>query len=169
MRKFLSLALAICVASRFAMAADEHAEWEKYETVEYGLSMKIPKGAKVLEREKSGGWGGLQVKHEGVELNALAKLAVFADPDEIHKFAEKECGISAKNWTKVDSGKDKSGWKWYEIYEASHEGTLIFAGMGTGPKGSYLLFLKTTKEDYEKHKPEYKEWFASVRLFEKKE
>ncbi len=158
-----SVVLAVLCAASMCGAEDD---WEKYQAKEYGFEMLIPKDAKVVEREKKGGWGGCYVKHEGVEVYALAKLGAEATKDEIRKFAETECGIPGEHWTKTDEGKDQGGWKWFEVYVAEKDNTLIFGGFGTGPKGNYLVFLKTTKEDYEKHKAEYKKWYASVKLSE---
>lgn len=141
-------------------------EWEKYTAKDYGFEMLIPKGVKLLEREKSGGWGGLYGNYEGVKLYALAKLGAEESREDIRKFAEKECGIPGENWVKIDAAKNSAGWKWYEVYVAEKGGSLIFGGFGTGPKGNYLAFLKTTKADYEEHIADYKAWFASVKLSE---
>lgn len=65
----------------------------------------------------------------------------------------------------LDKGENNNGWRWWRTAEASDGHTLVFAGYGTGPKGSYLGFLKTTEEDYEKNKAEYRQWYESVKLF----
>ena len=154
----------ILVLALFWTAAACAEDWEKYSAKEYGFEMLVPKGVKMIEREKSGGWGGLYANYEGVKLYALAKLGAEETRDDIRKFAEKECGIPGENWTKVDSAKNTAGWKWYEVYVAEKDGALIFGGFGTGLKGNYLAFLKTTKADYDEHKDDYKAWFASVKL-----
>jgi hypothetical protein len=164
MLKDTSILIALITASFVISTHSAEDEWEKYSAKEYGFEMLIPKGVKFLEREKSGGWGGLYGTYEGVKLYALAKLGAEETKDDIRKFAEKECGIPGENWKRIDSGKDSSGWKWYEIYVAEKGDTLIFGGFGVGPKGNYLAFLKTTKSDYEEHKADYKEWFESIKL-----
>ncbi len=84
---------------------------------------------------------------------------------EIHKFGIKVCGIPAKKWTKVDEGENKGGWKWFQTFKARKGNALVYAGLGVGPRGSYLLFLKTTPEDFKENKAAYLEWYRSIRLF----
>jgi hypothetical protein len=64
----------------------------------------------------------------------------------------------------IDSGKDSKGWKWYRTVKAEHAGTVVFGGYGVGPKGNYLMLLKTTSEDFEKHHDDYKKWYESIIL-----
>ncbi len=155
------MAITFALLSIAAFAEDE---WETYKAPDYGFEMLIPKGAKAVEREKKGGWGGLYVKHDGVEVYALAKLGAAEEKADIRKFAEQECGIAGENWKKIDAGENSKGWKWFEVYVAEKGSTVIFGGFGVGPKGNYLVFLKTTKEDSEEHKADYKEWYGSVKL-----
>jgi hypothetical protein len=145
-----------------AIAGDE---WESYSSDEYGFSMLIPEGTKPVEKEAGGGWGGLYAKADGVELYGLAKLAVQASPEEIEKFAVKETGIPDDKWTKVDEGKGENGFKWYRVYKAKHAGKIVFGAAGTGPKGSYLIFLRTTESDFNAHKADYESWYESVKVF----
>ncbi len=159
-RKLITV-LAFLVSGSFAFAADE---WTKYVAKDYGFEMLVPKGAMLVEREQPSGWGELSCKHDGVEFYALAKLGEAEEKKDIRSFAEKTYGVPSQKWTKFDEGKNDNGWIWYEIYVAEKGESLIFGGFGTGPKGNYLVFLKTTKEDYEQHKADYKTWINSVKL-----
>jgi hypothetical protein len=161
--KKLLVTLAVVMAAGFCRG-EEDDDWAVYKAKEYGFQMLMPAGTKMVEREKSGGWGGLHAKIEGIEVYALCKLGEFAEKEEARKFAEKESGIAAEHWKKVDEGKNQKGWTWYETYQAVQGDTVIYGAIGTGPKGSYCIFIKTTKADFEEHKADYKEWYDSVTL-----
>ncbi|MDH4129982.1 MAG: hypothetical protein OEV44_14590 [Spirochaetota bacterium] len=124
--------------------------------------MFIPKGAKPQEKE-IGKWGGLYVKHDGIELWGLAKLGTKATPAEIEKFGEKITNIPAKFWKNEDEGSGK-GWEWFKSVQAKNDSTVVFGGYGVGPKGSYLLIIKTTSSDLEEHNVEYMKWYNSIKL-----
>jgi hypothetical protein len=139
-------------------------DFRTYEASEHGFTMSIPAGAKVVERERPGGWGGIYVRHDGVEFYGLAKLGKQHDEDEIARFAVKETGIPESRWKAVHSGKGEHGWKWYKIYRADQGDKVVFGASGVGPKGSYLLFVRTTKSDFSAHEAAYEKWVESIRL-----
>lgn len=151
----------IPILAALALAQD----WTEYRCETYGFSMLSPEGAELREREWSGGWGGMAGSYGGVELYGLALLGACVDRREIEKFGAKVSGIAEERWRRIDEGRDCGGWKWYRCCVARSEGTVVFGGYGTGPAGSYLLFLKTTAEDFEKHEADYLKWYRSVRLF----
>ncbi len=73
-------------------------------------------------------------------------------------------GIPASKWKTINKGKNEAGWIWYQTVEASSGGKLVVGDYGTGKKGSYLLILVTTEEDYQVHKSDYHTWYDSIRL-----
>lgn len=139
-------------------------EWKTYESDAFGFSMLVPSDASVKEKEWEGGWGGLTVRHEGVTLWGLAKLGTKYSAEEIEAYGVRVTGIPAASWKVVDKGQGDSGWIWYRTVEAVSGGVLVFGGYGVGPKGSYLLVMKTTTADYEKYRSDYRTWYDSVRL-----
>lgn len=139
-------------------------EWKTYDAGEYGFSMLIPSDATVSEKEWGGGWGGLFSDYEGVKLWGLAKLGKKHSAEEIEEFGVKLTGVPADAWKQVGKGTDDNGWIWYRTVEATKGGVLVFGGYGVGPKGSYLLVMKTTVADYDAHKADYKKWYDSVTL-----
>ena len=140
-------------------------DWSKYESDEYGFSMLVPEGTKFVEKEAADGWGFLYAESEGVEFYALAKLGTQATAEEIEKVGIKVSGIPEKYWKVIDKGEKKGAWKWWQTVEASDGHNLVFAGYGTGPKGSYLCFVKTTETDYNENKADYRKWYDSVTLY----
>ncbi len=140
-------------------------EWTVYESSEYGFTMLVPKETNFQEKEYEGGWGCLSADYQGIKLYAIGKLGPAAAPEEIEKFGVKVTGVPAKKWEEIDHGKNQAGWKWYCTVKALDGEKILFGGYGTGPKGSYMLVLKTTKKDYEENYGDYVKWYESIRLF----
>jgi hypothetical protein len=157
--------IAVSAVLWLSSAAITDEGWADYKSEPYGFSMLVPEGVKFTEKEQGGGWGTLQATHEGVTFIAIGKLGEPATPEEIERFGVRFTGISANHWKQVDKGENKNGWKWYRTVEATDGKTLIFGGYGTGPKGSYLLLIRTTNRDYQEHKNDYRKWYDSIRLF----
>ena len=162
--KLRELLTTLVAVSLVAIAADA-GDWVEYRSDYYGFSMKVPTGTRLVEKESNDGWGFLYAEHEGVEVFAWAKLGTQATPEEIERFGVRVSGIADRHWKIVNRGMNQNGWRWFRTAEATDGRTLIIADYGTGPKGSYLLFLKTTEEDYAKYKADYITWYESVRLF----
>ena len=152
--------LAVSLAATVAFAA----EWEVYRSDEYGFSMMLPAGTRLVEREKSDGWGFLYAQHDGIEFYALARLGPPATAADIEKVGVRVSKIADRHWKAIDKGEHHNGWTWWRTAEASDGHIIVFAGYGTGPRGSYLCFVKTTEEDYAKNKAEYRGWYESVKL-----
>ena len=164
MKKFATaLAVAILVSAAAGSARAEEG-WSKYQAKEYGFSMLVPEGTKFVEKEYEGGWGELFAEHDGVKLYGLAKMGEQASAADIEKVGVKITGIPASKWKQVHSGKNEGGWNWWKTVEASNGHDLVVADYGTGKKGSYLIILITTEEDYAEHKADYKTWWESVTL-----
>jgi hypothetical protein len=72
--------------------------------------------------------------------------------------------VSKKQWDRFDAGADMNGWTWYKSFFATQSGRAFVAGYGTGPKGSYFVYLKTTEAALDKNKDAYKKWYNSIRL-----
>jgi hypothetical protein len=140
-------------------------DWETYRSEKYGFQMLSPKGTKFEEREFKGGLGGLYAKYGVVELFGLAQLGEEATLDEIEEIGEEITGIPGEFWKKIDEGTNENGWKVYRAYQAKQGNIVLYAGLGTGPKGSYLLLLKTTADDVAKYEASYKKWYDSLKVF----
>jgi len=149
-----------------SVAASVHADdWETYRSDEYGFSMQVPKGTQFTEKEWEHGWAGLHASYEGVDIYVITRQGTEASAEEIEKVGTRVSGIPENAWKKVDEGKNMNGWKWHRTYKAQKQDAVVLAGMGTGPKGSYLLFLKTTADDLEENETAYKKWYSSLKVF----
>jgi hypothetical protein len=138
--------------------------WQTYKDAKFGFAMKVPKGAKLKEREWPGGWGGLYGKVGDVEVLGIAKLGAQHSPGDIERYGVTVTGIAEEHWKVIDQGKDSNGWKWFKAAVVTDGETVLFGGYGVGPKGSYLIFLKTSAEDYEENESEYEKWYDSIEL-----
>lgn len=157
---YLSIALIIFLTT--ISFADS---WLKYRSKEYGFEMLIPSRAKFIEKEWANGWGGLYSKYEGIEFYGLVKTTEET-ADDIEQYGVQLTKIAEEHWTKIDEGKNSNGWKWFKLYKAQQGNKVIYAGLGTGPKGSYLLLLKTTTEDEKTNVKDYNKWYHSLKVFE---
>ena len=138
--------------------------WEKYSSEKFGFSMLVPKDTKLVSKDYGGGWGGLSADVNGVEIYGAARLGVQAELAEIQAFGTIASGVPLSAWTKESDGKDANGWTWWHTYRASAGDKLLYAVLGTGAKGSYLLFLRTTSSDFEAHKDDYQKWYSNIAL-----
>lgn len=139
-------------------------EWVTYKSADYGFEMLVPKGTKVKEQEKEGGWGKLVAKHGADMVVAYAKLGKESSAEDIEAFGLKVVKIPEDKWELLDEGKNNKGWKWYKTYVAKKGKKVYFVGYGSGPKGSYLMFLRTTAKELKANEKDYQNWYESIKL-----
>jgi hypothetical protein len=154
------IALVFVLGSAFAAEG-----WTEYKADEYGFTMQVPKGTQFTEKEGTGGWGELHATHEGVSVYALGKLGAPVDAKEIVAYGVKVTETAADKWKTIDKGADRNGWKWWESVEVTDGNTVVFGGYGVGPKGSYMMLMKTTATDFAAHKADYAKWYESIKLY----
>ncbi|MHC4884493.1 MAG: hypothetical protein ACYTGH_05340 [Planctomycetota bacterium] len=162
MSRWIACVVSVCLLTGTLVGAE--IEWVKKSWKEYGLSMRVPKAMKMATRESRGGWGELYGEVENVQLYVLSKLGEQATEDDIVRFARKEIGTKNVEWELEESGTNLGGWTWYKAYTAVKGKHVYLCGMGTGPKGSYFLYLRTTIKSYKKHEAQYEAWYASLKL-----
>ncbi|MBI2901845.1 MAG: hypothetical protein HYY17_16795 [Planctomycetes bacterium] len=155
---------ALAVLAGTGAVASPSDEWSEYGCEKYGFTMLVPKGTEWAEKEYENGWGGLYARTEDAEFFGIARLGTWTSLEEIERFGVEATGVPAEAWKKIDAGKDKGGWREYRTYGCEHEGVVVFAAVGTGPSGSYLLFLKTTAECAQKNAKQYETWYRNVKL-----
>ncbi len=99
-------------------------------------------------------------------IRMCGKLGAFAKPAEIEELAIRMSGIPGPQWTKLDEGKNnKNGWKWYRTYRANSSTHVVFAVVGTGARGSYCIFLRTTIDDFKSGEAAYTKWYNSLTVY----
>jgi hypothetical protein len=162
MRKAVWAGLVLmALGAQLALAAG----WVVLKDDKYGFAMLMPQGTRTSSREWKGGWGGGYAKYGVTEFFGIAKLGVQASPNDIESFAIQASGIPGPSWTKVDEGKGMNGWKWYRTYKAQDDTHVVFAVLGTGRRGSYCIFLKTTIADFNQGQAAYEQWYQSLTLY----
>ncbi|MCA9521310.1 MAG: hypothetical protein KC609_10070 [Myxococcales bacterium] len=157
----VSVALALMLVASSASAVT----WVQYKSSKYGVAMKLPAGTQMAASEVGGGWAALAAKFGPAKLFAVTKLGVQASPAQIEAFGMKLTGIAGNYWKMIAQGKGEHGWTWYRIYQASNSTHVVWAVLGTGAKGSYLMLLWTTVADATAHTADYKTWAYNVVLF----
>jgi hypothetical protein len=137
--------------------------WKLFVAKEHGFTMLIPDDAEVHTREW-GAWDGLYITRGGpTELYGIAKLGVQADPEAIEAFAVEVSGTDS--WEEIDSGENYRGWTWYRTGFATKGNNVLLGGYGVGPRGSFLMLLKTTKKQFEANEAAFRFWYESVVLY----
>lgn len=152
---------ALLIALALPAAAED---WATYESPRYGLTMKVPNGTKIATKDSADGWGLLYAESEGVKLCGWAQLGRQYSAKEIEAYGVKVTGIPADCWKQLDEGKARGKFTWYKTVVASNEDTTAVGIYGIGPRGSYLLLMITTPDDYEASKADYKAWYESITL-----
>lgn len=141
--------------------------WSVFKSDRFGFAMLVAPGTRWEARDYGNGWGGIRAQKGVLEFVAIVKLGYSAPPKELGDSAILLTGVPAAGWRKVDEGKGMNGWKWWQTYEArnSATGRLLFTVLGTGPRGSYILFLGTSQADFAAHKGLYDQWYRSLSLY----
>ena len=139
-------------------------EWSTYRSDKFGFSMLIPQGLAPHDKDFGDGWAGIYARQGGIELYGVAKLGIQESPEKIESLGISLSQISREKWKKVDQGRKINGWKWWRTYRASNQKMVVYAVLGTGKKGSYLLFLKTTVGDFKVNEKSYTKWYTSLRV-----
>lgn len=160
----LLLALGCALPLSEATAAPPQSGWVTYKADHYGFSMLVPKGTKITEKSSTQGWACLSGEYQGVKAFGYAELGIHHSRKSIESFGVKVTKIPAKHWTEIDKGKTRGRWTWYRTVKAAL-GNVVYVGTyGIGPRGSYMLLLKTTQSDYAEDPAAYKKWYESLKL-----
>jgi hypothetical protein len=139
-------------------------DWRKFTANDYGFSMLVPAGTNMATKVFGGGWGGLVGDSDGTTVIGVAKLGAQENAADIEAFGVGVTGIPAARWTLIDEGSG-NGWSWYRTVSAQEGSKAAFGGYGVGPRGSYLLLLVTTPEDFSAYRSDFETWYESIELF----
>jgi hypothetical protein len=165
MRNFVrSLAVTLIVVGTAGTAAAKEAGWKEFKSDEFGFKMMIPEKME-MKAGAFGDWGGFHGVLGPVNLYGLARKDHHPDVKLMQAFAIKHTGIPALAWKMIHEGKDANGWTWFKTYRAMAKGKFVYAVLGHGPKGAYILVLTTTPANRIIFDKAYKRWYGSVTLF----
>ena len=150
------------------VAAEAAAQgWSVFKSDRFGFAMLVAPGTQWEARDFGSGWGGIRTRKGIIDFVAIVRLGYAGTPKELGDFAIAATKIPAAAWSKTDQGKNGNGWNWYQTYEArsSATGRIAFTVLGTGRRGSYILYLETSQADYAANKGLYGQWYRSLTLY----
>lgn len=161
-RTFLSTTLVLlALTASPAWAADAWVEWR---SDDFGFQMTIPPKMK-MTAAALGEWGGMRGELPPVQLAGLAKLNSFPELPAMQAFAIAQLGIPAAAWTLLDQAENQRGWKWFKTYRAVNKGRFVYALLGHGPRGAYVVYLSTTPANRALFNAAYVKWYESLTVF----
>ena len=158
----------LVVSVTLALAAPAAAQdWSVFKSDRFGFAMLVAPGTRWEARDFGRGWGGIRAQKGVLEFVGLVKLGYAGSPAELGDAAILLTGVPAAGWRKVDQGRNAAGWKWWHTYEARNDaaGRVLYTVLGTGRRGSYILFLDTSQADFTRHRALYKQWYDSLTLY----
>lgn len=163
MRRTL-VAIPLCLGFAAGAAAQG---WSIFKSDRFGFAMLVAPGTRWEARDFGSGWGGIHTRRGVLEFVAIVKLGYQAAPKDLGDSAIALTGVPAKGWRKTDQGESRSGWNWWQTYEARNDATgrILFTVLGTGRRGSYILFLGTSQADFVAHRALYGQWYRSLSLY----
>lgn len=163
MRRFAVLVLLVlgCAASASAQG------WSVFKSDRFGFAMLVAPGTQWQARDSGNGWGGIHATKGTLEFSGIVRLGYRGTPRELEEFAVAATRIPGPAWKKVDSGANANGFNWWETFEARNNSRnrVAFAVLGTGRKGSYILVLETSQDDFAAHRDLYNQWYRSLTLY----
>lgn len=158
-------ALTVAVGLSLLLASTARAEkWKEISNDKFGFRMLIPPEMKMVGKD-AGDWGGLFGVVGPVKISVLARADAHPDEDAMKVFAASHVAIPFDKWKLINSTRNERGWTWARTYRAGVADRVVFAILGHGPKGAYLIYLSTTPANLKLFKLAYLKWYANVRVF----
>ena len=161
MKRLLTLLLPLAVLLLAPQSAQAEA-WEKFEAKQYGFSMLVPPKTKLAGSTLDNGWGVLVGENDGVKLYGCAVMGKSHSFNDIKAFGCKQTGIPADKWKAVDRGS--RGKLVHFTVQSEADGKVVYGMYGASPRGSYLLVLVTTAEDFKTNRAAYQKWYDSIQI-----
>lgn len=163
MRRLVSIAAALLMTAT-ALAADG---WQVFKSDRFGFAMLVAPGTAWVAKDFGDGWGGMRAQKGVLAFLGIVNLGRFATPAELERSAISVTKVPGPGWRKTDEGRNANGWKWWRTYRASLAGQdrVLFAVLGTGKRGSYMLLLETSEADFAAHQALYEQWYRSLTLY----
>lgn len=163
----------LTVLVMFVAATAAAQGWKVFRSDRFGFAMLVAPGMEWTARDFGHGWGGIAAEKGVFEFRAICKLREHADATKMEQAAVEVTGIPATAWTKIDEGVGRrdglgaNGWSFWRTYLAKNSRThrMVYAVLGHGPRGSYLLLLGTTEADYRVNERLYQQWYRSLTVF----
>jgi len=141
--------------------------WSVFKSDRFGFSMLVAPGTSWEARDLGDGWGSIRTQTGVMQFVAIVKLGHFGTAEELETAAVQWTQVPGPLWRKTDEGKKRNGWKWWRTYEARNDslGLVLYAVLGTGRRGSYVLFVQTAQADFQANQALYAQWYESLTLY----
>jgi hypothetical protein len=156
--------LAVLLAFAGGLRADG---WQVFKSDRFGFAMLVAPGTAWAAQDWGGGWGGMRAQRGELVFLGIVKMGSFATPAVLERDAIAVTKVPGPAWQKTDEGRNANGWKWWRTYKARLAGQerVLFAVLGTGPRGSYMLLLETSEGDFARNAALYDQWYRSLTLY----
>jgi hypothetical protein len=166
-----TISLTLVVVFIAASAAGQG--WKVFRSDRFGFAMLVAPGMEWTARDYGNGWGGVTAEKGVFQFMAICKMREHSDVTKMEQAAVDVTGIPATAWSKIDEGVARrgslsgNGWSFWRTYLAKNPRThrMVYAVLGHGPHGSYLLLLGTTEADYAANERLYQQWYRSLTVF----
>jgi hypothetical protein len=158
----------LVLAVTLALAPPAWAQgWSVFKSDRFGFAMLVAPGTRWEARDFGDGWGGMNARKGVLELLVIVRLGRFASPADMERSAVALTKVPGDAWRKSDEGRNVNGWTWWRTYRVNLDATgrILFAVLGNGRRGSYMLLLETSQQDFSAHKELYDEWYRSLTLY----
>ncbi len=163
----LRTAWALLLLGLAATAAGAAPRWIEYRNEELGFQMLVPPGAKPVT-QSSGASSSVSFRAgKATTVAAIASIGPQQPIDRLREYGVAVTGIPAEHWKRVsDPMRDTpAGFSSVESWTASDGKGLLIAILGHGPRGSYVIFVITSVDEYKKAQPEFVRWAESIKVF----
>jgi hypothetical protein len=163
----------LLAAALLAGAAAGAQGWQVFRSEKFGFAMLVSPGTQWAARS-FGSWGGIAAETGFVKFFALVSVGEWAGAEQLEKAIVGLTKLPPLAWSMVDRHENhragtslyRNGWRKWRTYLAKDgRGGMLYAVMGHGQRGSYLLFLETTEGDYAAHETLYQQWYATLTVF----
>jgi hypothetical protein len=165
--KGVRTAWALLLFGLSALPAGAAPPWIEYRNEELGVQMLVPPGVKPVTQ--IGGASGSVLFRAGKATTVAAVVGIGPQQpiDRLREYGVSVTRVPAGDWTRVgDPMRDTpAGFSYAESWTASDGKGLLIAILGHGPRGSYVIFVITSVDEYKKGQPEFVRWAESIKVF----
>jgi hypothetical protein len=138
--------------------------WRLMEAGRLGIKMLVPADARVRVT-RQGAWRELRVGRGGISLYASQNVGAAQSAADMEGRSAELTGIAGRYFRQIARGSDRHGWRWYRNVLAEKGRTVVYGTYGAGSRGTYLFWVKCSREDFDRHEAELFAWSRSIEIF----
>ncbi|MFT7580735.1 MAG: hypothetical protein ACI9MR_002408 [Myxococcota bacterium] len=163
--RILTMSALAALTFSATVSAGPPAAWQEFKSDQYGFKMRLPEGATMDAKTFESGWEGLFARAGDDEFYAVTKPGAKLTRQQIEVLGRTVIGIPATNWRTTGSAENELGFKWYRTVRAREGDQMVYARYGDGPKGPYVMVLKTSEERSRLYWFAYLAWGRSIQVY----